>query len=142
MCCSRRNSGDRYYSRRYIAYLRYSSRYYDRGYYGTSYCSSRRYHDCHYCRRYRDRRDTGTAGLIVRGAAGALIGLEITRGGNRCNRRGNGTTGAIVGGAVGALVGRVIARSCYTNKHGPARIHSALGNSKSLAQSTTLSQTL
>jgi hypothetical protein len=52
--------------------------------------------------------------LIAGGAAGALLGREIDRGGRRgyYGRRGDGTTGAIVGGALGALVGREIARDC------------------------------
>ena len=63
----------------------------------------------------RHRCGSGTTGLIVGGAAGALLGREIDRGGRRYRyygRRGDGTTGAIIGGAVGALVGRGIARNC------------------------------
>jgi hypothetical protein len=61
------------------------------------------------------RRSNGTTGLIVGGAAGALLGREVERSGSR-NRyyggRSGGTTGAILGGAIGALVGRQVARSC------------------------------
>ena len=74
------------------------SRYYDRnGYYqgptwrgrdGRIYC----------------RRPNGTTGLIVGGAAGALIGREIAG-------RGNRTTGTILGAAAGALIGREVQRS-------------------------------
>jgi hypothetical protein len=73
------------------------SRYYRNGYYqgptwrgrdGRMYC----------------RRSNGTVGLIVGGAAGALIGREIDGGRSR-------TAGTIIGAAAGALVGREIARS-------------------------------
>ena len=53
--------------------------------------------------RYRCRRSNGTTGLIVGGAAGALIGREIDGGRNR-------TTGTVVGAVAGALVGREIQR--------------------------------
>ena len=49
------------------------------------------------------RRPNGTVGLIVGGAAGALIGREIDGGRDR-------TAGTIIGAAVGALVGREIDR--------------------------------
>ena len=51
--------------------------------------------------RLRCRRSNGTTGLIVGGAAGALVGREIAV-------RGNRTVGAVVGGAAGALVGREV----------------------------------
>jgi outer membrane lipoprotein SlyB len=50
------------------------------------------------------RRSNGTTGLIVGGAAGALVGREIAG-------RGNRTVGAVIGGAAGALVGREVQRS-------------------------------
>ncbi|HEY0014115.1 MAG TPA: glycine zipper 2TM domain-containing protein [Allosphingosinicella sp.] len=53
--------------------------------------------------RLRCRRSNGTTGLIVGGAAGALVGREIAG-------RGNRTIGAVVGGAAGALVGREVQR--------------------------------
>ncbi len=53
--------------------------------------------------RQRCRRSNGTVGLIVGGAAGALVGREIDGGRNR-------TTGTILGAAAGALVGREIDR--------------------------------
>ena len=53
--------------------------------------------------RYYCRRPNGTVGLVIGGAAGALIGREIDGGRNR-------TTGTIIGAAVGALVGREVAR--------------------------------
>ena len=73
------------------------SRYYRNGYYqgptwrgrdGRMYC----------------RRSNGTVGLIVGGAAGALIGREIDGGRSR-------TAGTIIGAAAGALLGREVARS-------------------------------
>ena len=73
------------------------SRYYDRdgGYYGPTW----RGRDGRlYC-----RRSNGTTGLIVGGAAGALIGREIDGGRNR-------TAGTILGAAVGALIGREVQR--------------------------------
>jgi hypothetical protein len=53
--------------------------------------------------RYYCRRPNGTVGLIVGGAAGALIGREIDGGRNRA-------TGTILGAAAGALLGREIDR--------------------------------
>lgn len=50
------------------------------------------------------RRSNGTTGLIVGGAAGAVIGREIAG-------RGDRTIGAVIGGAAGALVGREVQRS-------------------------------
>jgi outer membrane lipoprotein SlyB len=49
------------------------------------------------------RKSNGTTGLIVGGAAGALIGREVDGGRNR-------TTGTIVGAALGALLGREVQR--------------------------------
>ena len=53
--------------------------------------------------RLRCRKSNGTVGLIVGGAAGALVGREVDGGRHR-------TTGTVVGAAVGALAGREIAR--------------------------------
>ncbi|HEX8365756.1 MAG TPA: glycine zipper 2TM domain-containing protein [Allosphingosinicella sp.] len=50
------------------------------------------------------RRSNGTTGLIVGGAAGALIGRSIAG-------RGDRTVGTVIGGAAGALVGREVQRS-------------------------------
>ena len=50
------------------------------------------------------RRSNGTTGLIVGGAAGALIGRQIDGGRNR-------TAGTLIGAAAGALIGREIQRS-------------------------------
>lgn len=52
--------------------------------------------------RYYCRRSNGTTGLLIGGAAGALLGREVVR---------DRTLGAIVGGAGGALLGRSIDRS-------------------------------
>ena len=53
--------------------------------------------------RLRCRKPNGTTGLIVGGAAGALIGREVDGGRSR-------TTGTILGAALGALAGRQIQR--------------------------------
>jgi hypothetical protein len=53
--------------------------------------------------RYYCRRSNGTTGLIIGGAAGALLGSSIAG-------RGDRTLGAILGGAGGALLGREIDR--------------------------------
>src|SRR5688572_3389009 len=50
------------------------------------------------------RRSNGTVGLIVGGAAGALVGRQIDGGRSRA-------TGTILGAAAGALIGREIQRS-------------------------------
>ena len=50
------------------------------------------------------RRSNGTVGLVIGGAAGALIGRELDGGRNRA-------TGTILGAAAGALIGREVARS-------------------------------
>jgi len=54
--------------------------------------------------RYYCRRSDGTTGLIVGGAAGALLGSEVA------GRRGDRTLGAILGAGIGALVGREVDR--------------------------------
>lgn len=53
--------------------------------------------------RYHCRRDNGTAGLIIGGAVGALIGRELDGGQDR-------TVGTILGAAGGAVLGREIDR--------------------------------
>jgi glycine zipper 2TM protein len=50
------------------------------------------------------RKPNGTTGLIVGGAAGALVGREI-------DSRGSRTTGTVLGAAVGALLGRHVQRN-------------------------------
>jgi hypothetical protein len=54
--------------------------------------------------RYRCKRPDGTVGLIVGGAAGALVGRAI-------DTRGERATGTILGAAAGALIGRKVDRS-------------------------------
>ncbi len=48
------------------------------------------------------RRSDGTTGLLIGGAAGALLGREVA------GRRGDRTLGAILGAAGGALLGREV----------------------------------
>lgn len=54
--------------------------------------------------RYYCKRDDGTAGLVVGGIAGGVLGNIIAPGGS-------GLLGTILGGAAGALAGREIDRS-------------------------------
>jgi hypothetical protein len=54
--------------------------------------------------RTRCRRKNGTVGLVVGGAAGALVGRAI-------DSRGNRTTGTVLGAAAGALLGREVQKS-------------------------------
>ena len=54
--------------------------------------------------RLRCRRSNGTVGIIVGGAAGALVGRAVDGGRNR-------TAGTVIGAAAGALAGREIARN-------------------------------
>lgn len=81
-------------------------------YYGDRYSSRRHYDEPVYRGtrvwrgndgRYYCRKKNGTTGLLIGGAAGALLGREIAGGGDR-------TLGAIVGAAGGALLGREIDR--------------------------------
>ena len=112
-----------YYSQQSYGYYgqqpyHYGQRAYGYGYgqraYGYGYQQPYYGRQRYYGRRH-GRCGNGTTGLIVGGAAGALIGREVDRGGSRnryYGRRSSGTTGAIIGGALGALVGREVARSC------------------------------
>lgn len=59
--------------------------------------------------RYYCRRSNGTTGLLVGGAAGALIGREIDGGRNR-------TAGTVVGAVAGALIGREVQRSTSSRR--------------------------
>lgn len=59
--------------------------------------------------RYRCRRSNGTTGLLIGGAAGALIGRELDGGRDR-------TTGTIVGAAAGALIGREVQRGSRSRR--------------------------
>ncbi|SMF77804.1 glycine zipper 2TM domain-containing protein [Allosphingosinicella indica] len=60
-------------------------------------------------RRYACRKGSGTTGLIVGGAGGALLGREIDGGRDR-------TTGTVLGAALGALLGRHVDRNVISNK--------------------------
>jgi glycine zipper 2TM protein len=96
------DNGGRYYRER--GYYQDRGYYQGRGYdqdYGQPYYGNNRSYYGYSQPRYRCR-TKGTTGLIVGGAAGALLGRGITR---------DRTTGAILGGAVGALLGRQVARS-------------------------------
>ena len=53
--------------------------------------------------RYYCRKKNGTTGLLIGGAAGALLGREIAG-------RGDNTLGMIIGGVGGALLGREVER--------------------------------
>jgi len=59
--------------------------------------------------RYRCRRSNGTTGLLIGGAAGALVGHSIDGGRNH-------TTGTVVGAVAGALAGRAVERSNSTRR--------------------------
>ncbi len=54
--------------------------------------------------RYYCRKPDGTTGLLIGGAAGALIGRSIDGGRDR-------TAGTVIGAAAGALLGREVERS-------------------------------
>jgi outer membrane lipoprotein SlyB len=55
------------------------------------------------------RKSNGTTGLIVGGAAGALVGRQI-------DSRGSRTTGTVLGAAVGALLGRHVQRNVISSR--------------------------
>jgi hypothetical protein len=95
---------DRYGRPIYSSSSSYNRGYANNGYYGRSngYYGDRYYNG--------ERCSKGTTGMIVGGAAGALLGREVTRD-NRGWNRNSGTTGAIIGGAIGALAGRAAERS-------------------------------
>lgn len=54
--------------------------------------------------RYYCKKENGTTGLLIGGAAGALLGREIDGGRDR-------TAGTVIGAAAGALLGREVDRS-------------------------------
>lgn len=87
------------------------SHHYDRRYYNSrgEYRSARRISRNDYVwrgndGRYHCRRSNGTTGLIIGGAAGAVLGNVVDGGHDR-------TLGTLLGAAGGALVGRSIDRS-------------------------------
>ncbi len=53
--------------------------------------------------RYYCRKENGTTGLLIGGAAGALLGREVDKYGDR-------TMGTVIGGVAGALLGREVDR--------------------------------
>jgi uncharacterized protein YcfJ len=55
------------------------------------------------------KKRSGTTGLILGGAAGALAGRELDKGRSR-------TTGTVLGGAVGALLGRHLERNALSRR--------------------------
>lgn len=87
---------------------RYRGDRYDRGYYGRSGYAEPVYNGTPVWRgddgRYYCKKKNGTTGLIIGGAAGALIGRSIAG-------RGDNTLGTILGAAGGALLGREVARN-------------------------------
>jgi len=76
-----------------------------RGYRGDRYYGrERNYRNVRRDNRQYCRRSNGTTGLIIGGAAGALLGRELDGGYNR-------TTGTVLGAAGGALLGRSVDRN-------------------------------
>jgi len=59
--------------------------------------------------RYYCKKKNGTTGLLIGGAAGALLGREIAG-------RGDNTLGTIIGGVGGALLGREVERSSRSRR--------------------------
>lgn len=85
---------------RYTNYNRYDRQAYGQNYYGEPvYQNTRVWQGDD--GRYYCRRSNGTTGLLIGGAAGALLGREVAR---------DRTLGAILGGAGGALLGRSVDR--------------------------------
>lgn len=91
---------------------KYRDRYYDGGRYDRRYDRYDRYEEPVYRDtrvwqgddgRYYCRKSDGTTGLLIGGAAGALIGREVAG-------RGDRTLGALLGGVAGALLGREVDR--------------------------------
>lgn len=87
-------------------YDRSGSRYYGGGNYTQGYYGEPVYANTRVWRgndnRYYCQRSNGTTGLLIGGAAGALLGREIA------GRNGDRTLGAILGAAGGALLGRAV----------------------------------
>ena len=50
------------------------------------------------------RKPNGTTGLVIGGAAGAVLGRQV-------DKRGSRTTGTVLGAAIGALLGRHVQRN-------------------------------
>ena len=85
----------------------------DTRYYGRNYNSQSYYRGAQTWRgndgRYYCKKKNGTTGLIIGGAAGALLGRQIAH-------RGDNTLGMILGGAAGALLGRHIERNSGSSR--------------------------
>jgi hypothetical protein len=86
----------------------YRDRYgYDTRYYGRDYHSRTDYRTLRTWRgndgRYYCRHNDGTGGLVVGGAAGALLGHAVDGGYDH-------TLGTVIGGALGALLGKSVAQ--------------------------------
>jgi len=88
-----RNRGDRY--------DRYERDGYGRGYDDRRSRNDRNWRDRNSNSNYNCRKSDGTTGLIIGGAAGALLGREIDGGRER-------TLGTILGAAGGALLGKQV----------------------------------
>ena len=87
---------------------RYPQSQYGQGYYGEPvYANTRVWRGDD--GRYYCKKKNGTTGLIIGGAAGALLGRSIAG-------RGDNTLGTILGAAGGALLGREIARSSSSRR--------------------------
>jgi len=95
-----RDRRDRYRDR-YDRYDRRDRGYYNRGSYDEPVYRNTRVWRGNDGRTYCRKKD-GTTGLIIGGAAGALLGREIDGGRNR-------TLGTVLGAAAGALIGKEIA---------------------------------
>ena len=84
---------------------RYRDRYDDRSYSQQSYYGEPVYRETRVWRgedgRTYCRKQNGTTGLIIGGAAGALLGREVDGGRSR-------TLGTVLGAAAGALIGREV----------------------------------
>ncbi len=93
-----RYNRDRYEDRRYDDRRYDDRRYDDRGSYGEPVYRNTRVWRGEDGRTYC-RKKNGTTGLIIGGAAGALLGREVDGGRNR-------TLGTVLGAAAGALIGR------------------------------------
>jgi hypothetical protein len=93
-------------------YQRQVERYGYNGYYGNNYNYGQYYNNRGYYTgptwrgndgRYYCRRSDGTAGTLIGGAAGALIGSQVAG-------RGDRTLGAVLGGVLGAVIGNSVDR--------------------------------
>ena len=105
---SKRDRRDRYDRRSDRRHDRYRSRYQQRAYYNSYPANYGEpvYNNTRVWRgddnRYYCRKSDGTTGLLIGGAAGALLGRELA------GRNGDRTLGAILGAAGGALLGKSI----------------------------------